>query len=134
MLIFNLRLKKRGIQSVRCIDLFFKSVVLSKLTDGLPVYGACNAELNVIRSFLNRCFRRNYTSIPMNFWNNMIKDYFIQQISATHYIHFSLIRLRTLHCGYNKEQVNCMLKVNIAIERCKNSFVNRSYFGYKLPV
>ena len=66
----------------------------------------CNAELNVIRSFLNRCFRRNYTSISMNFWNNMIKDYFIQQISATHYIHFSLIRLRTLHCGYDKEQVN----------------------------
>ena len=48
------------------IDLFFKSVVLSKLTYALPVYGACNAELNVIQSFLNRCFRRHYTSKLFN--------------------------------------------------------------------
>ena len=43
------------------IDLFFKSVILSKLTYGLSVYGACNAELSVVQSFLNRCFRRHYT-------------------------------------------------------------------------
>ena len=33
------------------INLFFKSVVLSKLTYALTVYGACNSELNVIQSF-----------------------------------------------------------------------------------
>ena len=41
-------------------------MVLSKLTYGLLVYGACNAELNVIQSFLNRCYKRNYTSKLFN--------------------------------------------------------------------
>ena len=42
-------LRKEGYNKEH-IDLFFKSVVLSKLTYGLSFYGACNAELNVVQS------------------------------------------------------------------------------------
>jgi hypothetical protein len=40
-------LRKEGYNQEN-IDLFFKSVVLSKLAYVHPVYGACNAELNVM--------------------------------------------------------------------------------------
>ena len=41
------------------IDLLFKAIVLAKLTYGLPVYGASEADLNVIQFFLKRCFKRD---------------------------------------------------------------------------
>jgi hypothetical protein len=93
------------------IDLFFKSVVLSKLTYALPVHGARNAELNVKQSFLNRCFRRHYTSKLFNI-HELLKQFDKRlfhkiRVNACHpYIHFSL-KSRTRPCVYDKEQVNC---------------------------
>ena len=39
------------------INLLFKAIVLVKITYGLPVYGASEADLNIIQCFLKRCFK-----------------------------------------------------------------------------
>ena len=57
------------------IDLFFKSVILSKLTYGLSVYRACHAELSVVQSFLNRCFKRHYTSKLFDIYELLQQSY-----------------------------------------------------------
>ena len=44
------------------IDLLFKAIVLAKMTYGLSVYGASEADLNVIQCFLKRCFNTRYIS------------------------------------------------------------------------
>ena len=44
------------------IDLLFQAIVLAKITFGLPVYVASEADLNVIQCFLNRHFKTRYIS------------------------------------------------------------------------
>ena len=44
-------LRKEG-YSQEEIDLLFKAIVLSKITYGLPLYGASDADLNVVQCFL----------------------------------------------------------------------------------
>ena len=44
------------------IDHLFKAIVLPKITDALPVYGASQVDLNTIQCFLKRCNKRLYTS------------------------------------------------------------------------
>ena len=48
------------------VDLFFKSVILPKLTYGLSVYGASTSDLFTVQNFLNRCFKRKYVSYNIN--------------------------------------------------------------------
>lgn len=48
------------------IDLLFKAIVLPKLTYGLVVYGASEANLNDIQCSLKRCFKRRYISELLN--------------------------------------------------------------------
>ena len=48
------------------IDLLFKKIVLPNLTYGLSVYGAYERDLNILQSFLNRCYKRRYISVPLN--------------------------------------------------------------------
>jgi hypothetical protein len=47
------------------IDHLFISLVLSKLTYGLSVYGASTTELNLVQRFLIRCKKRRYTTIDL---------------------------------------------------------------------
>ena len=44
------------------IDHLFKAIVLPKIMYGLPVYGACRAILNTVQCFLERRFKRRYSS------------------------------------------------------------------------
>ena len=102
-------LRKEGYNQEQ-IDLFFKSVILSKLTYGLSVYGACNAELNVVQSFLNRCFRRHYSSKLFDIYKLLeqsVKSLFFKELmSVIHYIH-SYLRSKTRRCVCNRGLVNC---------------------------
>ena len=43
-------------------DHLFSSIVLPIITYGLPVYGASEAELTAMQFFLDRCYKRKYTS------------------------------------------------------------------------
>ena len=44
----------------------FSALVLPNFTYGLPVYGAVDSDLTVIQNFLDRCFKRKYTSKRMD--------------------------------------------------------------------
>ena len=46
------------------IDLVFKTIVLPNLTYGLSVG---ERDLNTVQNFLNRCYKRRYISVPLNF-------------------------------------------------------------------
>ena len=65
-------LRKDGYTQVE-IDHFFKAIVLPKITDALPVYGASQVDLNTIQCFLNRCNKRRYTSELINIYDLLEK-------------------------------------------------------------
>ena len=48
------------------VDHLFSALVLPNFTYGLPVYGAVDSDLTVIQDFLDRCFKRKYTSKRMD--------------------------------------------------------------------
>ena len=51
------------------IDHLFKAIVLPKVTYVLPVYEACQVDLNTIQCFLKRCNKRHYTSELINIYD-----------------------------------------------------------------
>ena len=44
------------------VDHLFSTLVLPNLIYGVPVYGTANSDLTVIQNFMDRCFKRKYTS------------------------------------------------------------------------
>ena len=105
------------------IDLFFKSVILSKLTYGLSVYGACNAELNVVQSFLNRCFRRHYSSKLFDIYQLLEqsdKSLFLKaRANVCHPLHSLLPKVKDSSLCL-RQRTSQLPKINT--ERFKNSF------------
>ena len=60
--LFILRaLRKEGYSQAE-LDHLFSSIALPSITYGLPVYGASEAELTTMQCFLDRCYKRKYTS------------------------------------------------------------------------
>ena len=53
----------------RDVALLLKSLVLSKLTYGLSIYGASNADLVVMDCFLKRCHKRGYISEKLSIYD-----------------------------------------------------------------
>ena len=47
----------------------FRSIVLPKLTYGLPVYPSTIPELTTVQNFLQRCFKRKYISYQIDIYN-----------------------------------------------------------------
>ena len=48
------------------VDHLFSALVLPNFTYGVPVYGAADSDLTVIKNFLDRCFKGKYTSKRMD--------------------------------------------------------------------
>ena len=65
-------LRKDGYTRVE-IDHLFKAIVLPKITDALPVYGASQVDLNTIQCFLKRCNKQRYTSELINIYDLLEK-------------------------------------------------------------
>jgi hypothetical protein len=116
-------------------QLLFKAIVLSKITYCLPVYGASEADLNVIRSFLKRCFKRRYISKPLNIRQlleesdrKLIKNF---SIDSCHPLYPTLPRVKesSTRLGCNSGQLPEM-----NTERFKSSFINRLSFKYQLLI
>ena len=60
--LFVLRsLRKEGFSQGE-VDHLISALVLPNFTYGLPVYGAIDSDLTVIQNFMDRCFKRIYTS------------------------------------------------------------------------
>ena len=50
-----------------------QAIVLPKITDALPVYGASQVDLNTIHCFLKRCNKQRYTSELINIYDLLEK-------------------------------------------------------------
>ena len=60
-------LRKEGYQQPD-VDYVFRSIVLPKLTYGLPVYASSIPELTTVQNFLQRCFKRKYVSYRIDIY------------------------------------------------------------------
>ena len=115
------------------VDHLFSALVLPNFTYGLPVYGAVDSDLTVIQNFLDRCFKRKYTSKRMDIRELLEKadrklfkvrsvdpdcplSNIIPKKKETKY----LLRNKSAH------------RPDIKTDRFKNVFVNRIIFSYKL--
>ena len=120
-------LRKEGYNQEH-IDLIFKSVILSKLTYGLSVYGACNAELNVVQSFLNSS---KLFDIYQLLEQSDKSFFFKARANVCHPLHSLLPKVKDSSLRL-RQRASQLPKINT--ERFKNNFVNRLYFRYKLIV
>ena len=50
------------------VDYVFRSIVLSKLMYGLPVYGSSIPELTKVQNFLQRCLKGKYSSYSIDIY------------------------------------------------------------------
>ena len=65
-------LRKEGYQQPD-IDYFFRSIVLTKLTYGLPIYASSTPDLTAVQNFLQRCYKRKYISYQINIYDVLEK-------------------------------------------------------------
>ena len=65
-------LRKEGYNQVE-IDHLFQSLVLPKISNGLPVYAASMPELNTAQQFLSRCHKRRFISYAIDTYDLLEK-------------------------------------------------------------
>ena len=65
-------LRKEGHQQPD-IDYFLRSIVLTKLTYGLPIYASSTPDLTAVQNFLQRCYKRKYISHQINIYDVLEK-------------------------------------------------------------
>ena len=123
-------LRKEGFNEVE-IDHLFQSLVLPKISYGLPVNAASVPELNTVQQFLRRCRKRHFISYAIDIYDLLEKT--DKSISTK-------IRCLLTHPLYNllpkvkesskrlRTQTSLLPCVNT--ERFKASFINKPYFKY----
>ena len=115
------------------VNKLFNSLVLPILTYGLSVYGASDSDLTVVQTFLDRCFKRHYTSHYTNIrellevrdkklYNKCISD-------IGHPLNKILPKKKTTYYHLRKQS---SIHPKINTNRFKNTFVNRLIFKYDL--
>ena len=123
-------LKKEGYSQDE-IDHLFKAIVLPKIMYGLPVYGACQATLNTAQCFLERCFKRRYSSKLYNI-NELLEKCdrkLFNKISSdsSHPLYPMLPQAKASSLRLRR-RTSQLPKINT--ERFKSSFFNRLSFRY----
>ena len=73
--LFVLRSLRKESFSQGGVDQLFSALVLPNFTYVLPVYGAIDSDLTVIQNFMDRCFKRKYTSKRMDIRELLEKAY-----------------------------------------------------------
>ena len=61
-----LRVRRKESYSQREIDFLFYSIFFPNITNGLSVYGASDAEIDVLQQFLDRCYKLSFISTQLN--------------------------------------------------------------------
>ena len=115
------------------IDYLFQSLVLPKISYGLPVNAASVPELNTVQQFLRRCRKRHFISYALDIYDLLGKKKTDRSISKK-------ISFLPTHRQYNlltkgkesskrlRTQTSLLPCVNT--ERFKASFINKPYFKY----
>ena len=127
-------LRKEGYQQPD-VDYVFRSFVLPKLTNGLPVYASSIPELTTVQNFLQRCFKRKYISFQIDIYNVLegVDRSLFKKISSTH--------SHPLYPSVPKTKENsARLRVpssqlpRVNTQRFKNSFFSRLFFKYRVAI
>ena len=125
-------LRKEGFNEVE-IDHLFQSLVLPKISYGLPVNAASVPELNTVQQFLRRCRKRHFISYALDIYDLLGKKKTDRSISKK-------ISFLPTHRQYNlltkgkesskrlRTQTSLLPCVNT--ERFKASFIKKPYFKY----
>ena len=123
-------LRREGYNQVE-IDHLFQSLVLPKISYGLPVYAASVPELNSVQQFLRRCHKRRYIFYAIDIYDLLEKtDRSIsKKISClpTHPPYNLLPRVKE---SSKRPRTQTSLLPCVNKERFKASFINKLYFKY----
>ena len=116
-------------------DYLFTSLVLSKVTHGLPVYAAATPELTIVQNFLTRCFKHRYISYEINILNSLEKadwSLFKKVSGAIGHLLFNLmptIKESSRNLRFHSSQLPCT-----HTEQHKLAFANILRFKYNLAI
>ena len=125
-------LRKEGLRQDE-LDYLFNSLVLPNFTYGLSVYGANDSELTNIQQFLDRCFKRKFTSVKVNIRDlleNTDKKLYKSRssLSNTSYPINNIFPEKKITKYFLRN--NTAIRPTVNTERFKNVFVNRLIFKY----
>ena len=113
----------------------FSSIVLPNITSALSVYGASESELTIAQQFLDRCFKRRYTSKKLETGELLkVQDHRIcRKVSSipNHPLRANFPETKTTR--YNLRNKSPAIPV-INTDRFKNTFFNRIVFKYNLAL
>ena len=119
-------------QTRRNIDHLFQSLVLPKISYGLPVYTSSMSELNTVQQFVRRCLKRCFISFTKNIYHFLEKpDKSIsKKISCppTYPLYDLLPRVK---------ESSKRLRTQTSLLPCvifKASIINRLYFKYTFAI
>ena len=117
------------------LDKLFSNIVIPKLTYGISVHGSSPSELTTAQCFLDRCYKRRYTSSPVSI---------LEWLEKSDKCIFKKLCERECHPPFRSlPRTNpAMLKLRkveptfpiCKTERFKNSFINRLSLNYNLAV
>ena len=117
------------------LDLLFNTIVLPNINYALSVYAASESDLTPVQCFLDRCFKRKYTSKPVSvydFLERQDRKIFKKVFNAKGHPLLSIMP-RVKPSSYNLRKETCF-KPKINTMRFKNSFINRLVFKYELAM
>ena len=127
-------LRKDGYQQLD-VDYVFRSIVLPKLAYGLPVYASSIPELTPVQKFLQRCFKRKYIWYQIDIYDVLEKvdRSLFKKISSMpgHPLYPSV---QTTKESSARLRVPSSQLPRVNTQHFKNSFFNRLFFKYKVPI
>ena len=107
----------------------FSALVLPNFTYGLPVYGAVDSDLTVIQNFLDRCFKRKYTSKRMDIREPLEKAdkklFKVRSVDPDCLLSNIIPKKKETNYLLRKKSAH---RPDIKTDRFKNVFVNRIIF------
>ena len=129
-------LRKEGYSQSE-IDLLFSTIVLPNINYALSVHAASASESDLIavQCFLDRCFKRKYTSKPVSVYDFLERQdrKIFRKVSNAKGHPLLSIMPRVKPSSYNLRKETCF-KPKINTMRFKNSFINRLVFKYELAM
>ena len=117
------------------IDLLFNTIVLPNINYALFVYAASKSDLTPVQCFLDRCFKRKYTSKPVSVYDFLERQdcEIFRKLSNAKGLPLLSIMPRFKPSSYNLRKESCF-KPKINTMSFKNSFINRLGFKYELAM
>ena len=117
------------------IGLLFNTIVLPNINYALSVYAASESDLTPVQCFLDRCFKRKYTSKPVSVYDFLERQdrKIFKKVSNAKGHPLLSIMPRVKPSSYNLRKETCF-KPKINTMRFKNSFINRLVFKYELAM